>query len=250
MSPRAVGAVALLAILMLVMFPASRASADPGELAGGGQKLGPDVSAQESAAHNPKPKQIIITLSADINLSTQRLTVSSGGTVLHVWPISSGTRGYETPRGTFRPQWAARTWFSRKYDNAPMPYSVFFNGGIATHGTHAVGRLGRPASHGCVRLTTHAAATFYALVHKHGYAATRIVVHGTPRAHEVVAGRQQRAPDGRQRTVARSYGEPREVSWSHQAYAYPGFGDAQPGRTLQRPGYRHVRYLQPAYGRY
>ena len=67
-------------------------------------------------------------------------------------------------------------WYSQKYDNSPMPWSVFYNGGFAVHGTNAVRQLGRPASHGCVRLSTANAATFYALVKEVGMSGTRIVV--------------------------------------------------------------------------
>jgi lipoprotein-anchoring transpeptidase ErfK/SrfK len=52
-------------------------------------------------------------------------------------------------------------WYSRKYDNSPMPYSVFFRGGYAVHGTSYVKQLGRPASHGCVRLPHAFAAKLF-----------------------------------------------------------------------------------------
>ncbi|MEO1719902.1 MAG: L,D-transpeptidase, partial [Pseudomonadota bacterium] len=70
-------------------------------------------------------------------------------------------------------------WYSRKYNNAPMPYSVFFNGGIATHGTNHISRLGSPASKGCIRLRTHNARRFYNLVSKYGKSRVRIIVKGT-----------------------------------------------------------------------
>ena len=59
---------------------------------------------------------------------------------------------------------------------SPMPYSVFFHGGYAIHGTNAVSRLGSPASHGCVRLDTKNAAKFYSLVKQVGPGNTRIIV--------------------------------------------------------------------------
>ncbi|RUY05234.1 L,D-transpeptidase, partial [Mesorhizobium sp. M7A.F.Ca.US.005.03.2.1] len=74
------------------------------------------------------------------------------------------------------PQRTARMWYSRKYHMSPMPYSVFFHGGYAIHGTGAVRQLGRPASHGCVRLHTANAATFYSMVREVGFGNTRIVV--------------------------------------------------------------------------
>ncbi len=76
-------------------------------------------------------------------------------------------------------------WFSKKYDNAPMPHAVFFSGGVAVHATQSIGMLGQPASHGCVRLAPAHAARFYELVHKHGYQNTRIEVFGTPPAPRV-----------------------------------------------------------------
>lgn len=115
-------------------------------------------------------------LEARIQLSTQTMTVIRHGRVIHTWPVSTARKGYVTPQGTWRPIRLHKMWRSRKYDNAPMPYSVFYNGGYAIHGTDAVKRLGTPASHGCVRLNTANAAAFYALVKQFGPGNTRIVV--------------------------------------------------------------------------
>ena len=115
-------------------------------------------------------------LLASIDISSQTMTVSRYGQVLYRWPVSTARRGYVTPRGSYRPQRTERMWYSRKYDMSPMPYSVFFRGGYAIHGTNAVRHLGRPASHGCVRLLTANAATFYAMVKQAGFGNTRIVV--------------------------------------------------------------------------
>jgi hypothetical protein len=71
-----------------------------------------------------------------------------------------------------------RVWYSTIYDNAPMPYSIFFHGGYAIHGSYEIRRLGGPASHGCVRLHPANAATLFALVQRHGTGSTRIVVSG------------------------------------------------------------------------
>src|SRR5580693_2527138 len=73
----------------------------------------------------------------------------------------------------------ARTWFSKKYYNSPMPHSIFFHGGFAIHGSYEISRLGGPASHGCVRLHPSNAATLYALVQKEGAGNTRIVITGS-----------------------------------------------------------------------
>ena len=120
----------------------------------------------------PKVAQLV----ARVDISAQMMTISYRGEVLHHWAVSTGRKGYHTPRGAYRPQRLHQMWYSRKYDNAPMPYSVFFTGGYAVHGTNKVKALGRPASHGCVRLHTQNAARFYSLVQQVGRKNTRIVI--------------------------------------------------------------------------
>jgi lipoprotein-anchoring transpeptidase ErfK/SrfK len=115
-------------------------------------------------------------LVARIDVGNQTMTVSRHGRVIYTWNVSTARRGYVTPRGTYRPTRLHRMWYSRKYDMSPMPYSVFFRGGYAIHGTGYVKQLGRPASHGCVRLATANAARFYSLVKQVGPGNTRIVV--------------------------------------------------------------------------
>src|SRR5262249_15701493 len=116
------------------------------------------------------------SLEARIDVSTQTMTVSQYGRVVYNWPVSTARPAYVTPRGRYRPQSLHRMWYSRKYEMSPMPYSVFFRGGYAIHGTNYVKSLGRPASHGCVRLHTANAATFYAMVKDVGPGNTRIYV--------------------------------------------------------------------------
>jgi lipoprotein-anchoring transpeptidase ErfK/SrfK len=116
------------------------------------------------------------SLVAHIDVSSQTMTVKRSGQVVHVWRVSTARSGYYTPRGTFRPQRMNRMWYSRKYDNSPMPYSVFFRGGYAIHGTGAVRQLGTPASHGCVRLHTSNAATLYSLIQQVGRRNAKIVI--------------------------------------------------------------------------
>ncbi len=113
---------------------------------------------------------------AYIDISTQTMTVTKYGFVMHRWKVSTARDGYYTPTGQYRPQRMARMWYSKKYDNAPMPYSVFFHGGYAIHGTNHVKRLGSPASHGCVRLQTGNAASFYSMVQEVGPKNVKIVI--------------------------------------------------------------------------
>jgi lipoprotein-anchoring transpeptidase ErfK/SrfK len=113
---------------------------------------------------------------AHIDISTQTMQVSVNGAPRYVWPVSTARAGYVTPTGHYRPIRLERIWHSTIYDNAPMPYAVFFRGGYAIHGTYAVGHLGRPASHGCVRLDTGNAATLFSLVSQYGYGNTAIII--------------------------------------------------------------------------
>ena len=104
------------------------------------------------------------TIVARVNLSEQTMHVYINGAQRYVWPVSTARRGYVTPTGTFYPQRLEPIWYSKKYDNSPMPHAIFFAGGYAIHGTYSIGRLGTPASHGCVRLHPSNAATLYSLV--------------------------------------------------------------------------------------
>lgn len=113
---------------------------------------------------------------ARIDLSDQTMRVFVNGFPRYTWAVSTARRGYVTPIGTYRAQRLERVWYSRKYDMSPMPYSVFFKGGYAIHGTNYVKRLGTPASHGCVRLHPENAAALFALVRENGMANTQIVV--------------------------------------------------------------------------
>lgn len=116
------------------------------------------------------------SLVARIDVAAQTMTVSRYGKVVHEWPVSTARAGYITPRGEYRPYRMHRMWHSRTYDNAPMPFAVFYDRGWAVHGTSAVRRLGSPASHGCVRLATPNAEIFYNLVREVGAGNTRIFV--------------------------------------------------------------------------
>jgi lipoprotein-anchoring transpeptidase ErfK/SrfK len=113
---------------------------------------------------------------ARIDISAQTMTVSENGHVKYRWAVSTARKGYRTPRGSYRPTRMHKMWYSQKYDNSPMPHSIFFTGGYAIHGTDYTKSLGRPASHGCVRLHPKNARTLFRLVLAHGRQNTRIIL--------------------------------------------------------------------------
>lgn len=89
---------------------------------------------------------------AHVDLSQQKMRVYKNGRLKYVWPVSTARRGKVTPTGTWRAKWLSKNHRSSRYNNAPMPYSIFYSGNFAIHGTDQISRLGRPASAGCVRL--------------------------------------------------------------------------------------------------
>lgn len=91
-----------------------------------------------------------------------------------IWPVSTARKGYSTPVGNFKPYRLTKMHYSKKYDNAPMPHSIFFLGGYAIHATYAIGRLGTPASHGCIRLAPQNARWLYSIVRESGMENTHI----------------------------------------------------------------------------
>lgn len=112
------------------------------------------------------PAQALVRI--HIDLSSQRMHVVSSSGEEYVWPVSTARRGYRTPRGAFSVKAMKRMHYSSKYDDAPMPHSIFFSGGYAIHGTYETRSLGRPVSHGCVRLAPGAAARLYEMVQREG----------------------------------------------------------------------------------
>lgn len=103
-------------------------------------------------------------IEARIDLSSQRMDVYVDGKRAYTWRVSTGKSGYRTPTGTFRPKRMKRVHYSNRFNDAYMPNSIFFLGGYAIHGTAATGSLGRPVSHGCVRLSQGNAKRLYNMV--------------------------------------------------------------------------------------
>ena len=116
------------------------------------------------------------TLVANVSLSKQTMTVTENGWVKYRWKVSTARKGYSTPTVSWSAKWLSRDHRSKKYDNAPMPFAVFFNGGYAVHATFERKRLGTPASHGCVRLDPANAAEFFSMTRENGLANTRVVI--------------------------------------------------------------------------
>ena len=189
-------------------------------------------------------------ISVTISKSSQQMAVSVDGGAPMVWPVSTGRDGYDTPTGSFRAIRLEEVYFSKKYDDAPMPNSVFFYGGYAIHGTYEEHYLGRPASRGCVRLSRANAAHLFALVRAHGMSRTHIAITDGPlRSYGVPMARgHDRYERGYERSLAaRSvperytgrYVEPR----SHIGFQYFGRRDwreaspryTQPRIIEQRP---------------
>jgi hypothetical protein len=114
-----------------------------------------------------------------VDKSKQQMTVSADGKQLYTWPVSTGRKKYNTPNGAFKALSMDRHHRSRQWDDAPMPYSIFFTDeGHAIHGTYEARRLGQAVSHGCVRLSVQHAAMLWDLVKKEGKANTKVVLSG------------------------------------------------------------------------
>lgn len=94
----------------------------------------------------------------------QTMSVYQDGELIEQWPVSTARRGYVTPSGTFHVQAMEKMHYSRLYDMSPMPWSIFFNGNVAIHGTPHVSGLGTPKSHGCVRIHPANAKILYDMV--------------------------------------------------------------------------------------
>ncbi|HZR74632.1 L,D-transpeptidase family protein [Bradyrhizobium sp.] len=132
-----------------------------------------------------------------VDKATQRMLVIQDGYIRYMWPVSTGRDNMQTPNGVYSPQRLERNWFSSAYYDSPMPFSIFFHGGYAIHGSYAIDRLGGPASHGCVRLHPHHAAILFDLVQQEGPDRTTIEITDEGRPMEqAMPGREIAATRG------------------------------------------------------
>ncbi|QQO16567.1 L,D-transpeptidase family protein [Bradyrhizobium diazoefficiens] len=176
-----------------------------------------------------------------IDKDNQQMTVVVDGVTRYHWPVSTGIPSRETPNGSFRAFRMEEDHFSKEFDDAPMPHSIFFTKiGHAIHGTDSVGRLGTPASHGCVRLSRQNASTLYALVQQQGVLNTTVTLTGS--AQVALA----RNPRGRANTaIARAPQEPAEEQYATTGDPVNLAPPAQPARRYMP---QDDNYIYPADG--
>ena len=184
--------------------------------------------------------KVSITIDKDV----QMMTVAVDGVEHYQWPVSTGIPSRETPSGSFRTFRMEEDHYSKEFDDAPMPHSIFFTKiGHAIHGTDSVGRLGTPASHGCVRLSRANAAKLYALVEQEGVLNTTVTLTGSsqialarnPRTTLSAAAHREQAEYA---TQDNAIGEPivlapRQIAPQVRAddgYIYPADGNSNEAR--------------------
>jgi len=184
-----------------------------------------------------------------IDKSAQQMTVEKDGRPLYHWPVSTGRAGFDTPSGKFKAFRMERDHFSKEWDDAPMPFSIFFTQkGHAIHGYLDTKNIGRPASHGCVRLTKANAEKLYELVQEDGVLNTTVILTGqTPSGAPAVAKRRLPRSDELDESYVQqqrpAYG-PRYGS-NQPAYGSPYY--AQPQPQYSQPYYAQPQYGQPYY---
>ena len=153
------------------------------------------------SAPSTKGSSILIA----IDKTTQKMSVFVDGTKKYDWRVSTGRPGYSTPSGTYTATSMNEVWYSKEWDNAPMPHAIFFmTDGHAVHGSYEVKSLGKPVSHGCVRVAPQNASILYALVGKNGLKNTQVVLTGvTPGGEYKVANQASRTNDGKPKVASR-----------------------------------------------
>jgi lipoprotein-anchoring transpeptidase ErfK/SrfK len=134
--------------------------------------LGAAASLAMPTALRAETSNIVVRVLVD----EQTMHVFHGGRLIHEWPVSTARAGKITPRGQWTAQWLSRNHRSSRYNNAPMPYAIFYSGHYAVHGTDQIGMLGRPASAGCVRLHPDNARILFEMARTEGLENVQIVV--------------------------------------------------------------------------
>jgi len=144
---------------------------------------------------NPEPKKVGSAIVININKAKQKMTVFVDGIQKYDWPVSTGRAGYSTPSGTYTATSMNEIWYSKQWDNSPMPHSIFFiKDGHAIHGSYEVKNLGKPVSHGCVRIAPENATALYALVKANGLENTQVLLTGVTPGGEFKYARNQTGP--------------------------------------------------------
>jgi lipoprotein-anchoring transpeptidase ErfK/SrfK len=184
---------------------------------------GPATAQPLDPAEPPVSKVLAV-----IDKSRQEMQVFVGDVKRYTWEVSTGLTGYDTPSGSYPARSMNEIWYSKEWDDAPMPHAIFFTKkGHAIHGTDEINKLNRPASHGCVRLAPENARTLYALVQEHGLENTEIVLKGdTPRAEPKVAG----SKESKQQIKAQRTGKPVKKRVTQKPSAPSKLGKQRPSR--------------------
>jgi hypothetical protein len=160
-------------------------------------------------------------ISITVDKNAQLMTVAVDGVQRYQWPVSTGNPSHETPNGSFRTFRMEEDHFSKEFDDAPMPHSIFFTKvGHAIHGTGSEGNLGSPVSHGCVRLSRANAATLYALVERDGVLNTTVTLTGSS---QIALARNPRS-----RAIARRDAAPQGAAPQYQDAAPQQYQNAAP----------------------
>ena len=224
-----------------------------------------------TCAASPALAEIQIT----VDKTAQTLTVARDGAVLHTWPVSTGRTGRFTPAGDFQAFRMEKDHYSKEFDDAPMPHSIFFTKrGHAIHGSFETKKLGRPASGGCVRLAPENARVLFDLVKAEGVLKTKVTISGDERIaiaradRQLTQGSARRAergtglpptysppvdeePRARQRYAAprEAYGPPNGYRQPQSHYYYDGYRwQPYQGQTYQvQPQPYYGGYAQPQY---
>jgi hypothetical protein len=151
-----------------------------------------------SATMPPARAGILIS----IDKAAQKMAVYVDGERRWSWPVSTGRSGHATPGGSFRPFRMEEDHYSKEWDEAPMPHSIFFTAeGHAIHGSFDTRHLGSRASHGCVRLAPKNAAKLFALVKKQGMGNAKVVINSGEDAPVVAARRVLPLPESDETTA-------------------------------------------------
>lgn len=130
-------------------------------------------------------KQKLCKVWAHIQKEKQQLYLYVDGSLVDSFKVSTGDTKHETPKLDLRPSGPMfKKYTSKKYPGGNyqglgnMPYVVFLKGGFAIHGTTTgnITKLGKKASHGCVRLHPDNGKLFFELVKQVGIENTWVTI--------------------------------------------------------------------------
>jgi len=111
-----------------------------------------------------------------VDISQQSMRVYQGNRRIYHWRVSTGRRGFGTPRGNFRAKFIRKRHRSHICHGQFMMNAIVLNDKLAIFGSNSTWKLGQNVSYGCVKISKENSKKLYKLVQSYGKNRVRVKI--------------------------------------------------------------------------